>query len=61
MDAATVVSEAIPHPAPQKKNEKGDIVAAVSFWDTLFNPVEFIEKHLDMVGDSSRFSATSSD
>ncbi|MCI88796.1 hypothetical protein A2U01_0110084, partial [Trifolium medium] len=58
---ATVVSKATPPPAPQKNNETGNTVAAISFWDPLFNPVEFVEKHLDLVGDSSRFSATSSD
>ncbi|MCI67496.1 hypothetical protein A2U01_0088755, partial [Trifolium medium] len=49
-DAATVVSETIPPPAPQKKKEVENTVAAVSFWDPLFNPVEFIEKHLDLAG-----------
>ncbi|MCI31288.1 hypothetical protein A2U01_0052500, partial [Trifolium medium] len=60
-DTATVVSEAIPPPVPQKKKEVESTVAAVSFWDPLFNPVEFVEKHLDLVGDSSRFSAAYSD
>ncbi|MCI45798.1 hypothetical protein A2U01_0067037, partial [Trifolium medium] len=57
IDAATVVSETISLPAPQKEKEVENTVAAISFWDPLFDPVEFIEKHLDLVGDSSRFSA----
>ncbi|MCI56407.1 hypothetical protein A2U01_0077658, partial [Trifolium medium] len=42
VDAATVVSETISPPAPQKKKEVENTVAAVSFWDPLFDPVEFI-------------------
>ncbi|MCI44296.1 hypothetical protein A2U01_0065535, partial [Trifolium medium] len=61
MDTATVVSETISPPSPQKEKEVENTVVAVSFWDPLFDPVEFIEKHLDLVGDSSGFSATSSD
>ncbi|MCI97777.1 hypothetical protein A2U01_0119078, partial [Trifolium medium] len=35
--------------------------ASPSFWDPLFNPVEFIERQLCMIGDTVRFTATSSD
>ncbi|MCI90638.1 hypothetical protein A2U01_0111932, partial [Trifolium medium] len=38
---AAVVSEEVPPPVPQKKKEVESTVAAVSFWDPLFNPVEF--------------------
>ncbi|MCI78451.1 hypothetical protein A2U01_0099721, partial [Trifolium medium] len=38
VDTATVVSEAIPPPVPRKKKEVESDVAAVSFWDPLFNP-----------------------
>ncbi|MCH97723.1 hypothetical protein A2U01_0018719, partial [Trifolium medium] len=33
--------------------------AAPFLWDPMFNPMEFIEKELNMVGDMSRFAATS--
>ncbi|MCI86029.1 hypothetical protein A2U01_0107308, partial [Trifolium medium] len=45
-DATIVVSETIPPPAPQKRKEVENTVAAISLWDPLFNPVEFVEKHL---------------
>ncbi|MCI53793.1 hypothetical protein A2U01_0075040, partial [Trifolium medium] len=32
---------------------------APSLWDPLFNPLEFIERELNMVGDISRFTSAS--
>ncbi|MCI00790.1 hypothetical protein A2U01_0021812, partial [Trifolium medium] len=38
-----------------------DFGAAPSLWDPLFNPMEFIENEINMVGDISRFSAASTE
>ncbi|MCI64684.1 hypothetical protein A2U01_0085942, partial [Trifolium medium] len=46
---------------PPSVAEKDIPAITPSFWDPLFNPVEFIERQLCMVGDTSRFAATSSD
>ncbi|MCI56646.1 hypothetical protein A2U01_0077897, partial [Trifolium medium] len=35
--------------------------AAHSLWDPMFNPMAFIERELNMVGDLSRFAAASTD
>ncbi|MCI47186.1 hypothetical protein A2U01_0068427 [Trifolium medium] len=35
--------------------------SAPSVWDPNFNPMDFVEKELNMVGDSSRFSDTSAE
>ncbi|MCI86862.1 hypothetical protein A2U01_0108143, partial [Trifolium medium] len=53
-----VQTGAVPPPLPSTSTT-GTSTTAPSLWDPSFNPLEFIEREINMVGDITRFAAAS--